>query len=112
MVKKQSQADVRSFRPSGQQGDLVYSVQRALSVLNLVAAYPQGLSACEISMRLCLNISTCYHVLNTLRVSGYLDRHPQSLAKQEDVTAAGSKGEVLTTAFTSTTLVNRMRPIL
>jgi hypothetical protein len=66
MVKKQPQADIYSLRPSGQKGDLVHSVQRALSVLNLVAEHPQGLSAREISARLCLHISTCYHVLNTL----------------------------------------------
>ncbi|HZT99420.1 MAG TPA: IclR family transcriptional regulator [Ktedonobacteraceae bacterium] len=131
MVKKQSQADVRFLHSSRQKGDLVYSVQRALSVLNLVAEHPQGLSAREISTRLCLHISTCYHVLNTLLASGYLDRHPyrqvyllgpqipflnnafvQSLAKQEDVTVVGSTGEILTTAYTCTTLINRIRPIL
>ena len=107
MVKKQPQMDGRSLRPPAQKGDFVYSVQRALSVLNLLAEHPQGLSAREISAKLRLNISTCYHVLNTLLASGYLDRHPhsqvyllgpqipflnnafvQSLAKQEDVTVA------------------------
>ncbi len=131
MVKKQLQTEVYSLRSPGQKGDLVHSVQRALSVLSLVAEHPQGLSAREISAKLCLNISTCYHILNTLLASGYLDRHPHSqvyllgpqipflnnafvhsLTKQEDVTVAGSREEVFTTAFTSTTLVNRIRPIL
>jgi DNA-binding IclR family transcriptional regulator len=131
MVTKQLQTDVHSLCPPGQKGDLLHSVQRALSVLSLVAEHPQGLSAREISARLCLNISTCYHILNTLLASGYLDRHPhsqvyllgpqipflnnafvQSLAKQEEVTGAGSGEEVLTTAFTSTILINRIRPIL
>jgi DNA-binding IclR family transcriptional regulator len=58
-------------------GDILQSVQRALSVLNLIAAHPQGLSARQISHALDLNISTCYHILNTLVTSGYLDRPPQ-----------------------------------
>src|SRR5579884_1302706 len=110
MLKKYPETDVRSLRSPSQKGDLVHSVQRALSVLNLVAEHPQGLSAREISARLCLNISTCYHILNTLVASGYLDRPPhsqmyllgpqisflnnalvQSLARQEDVIVVGSK---------------------
>ena len=129
MVKKLLQTDVYSLRSPSQKGDLVQSVQRALSVLSLVAEYPQGVSAHEISVRLNLNISTCYHILNTLLASGYLDRHPHSpvyllgsqipflnnafvhsLTKQEDVT--GSREEVFATAFTSTALVNRIHPIL
>jgi DNA-binding IclR family transcriptional regulator len=131
MVKKQPRTDVRSLRSPGQKGDLVHSVQRALSVLNLIAEHPQGLSAHEISARLGLNISTCYHILNTLLANGYLSRRPHSLVyllgpqipflnnafvhsltKQEDVTVAGSKEGIFTTAFTSTTLINRIRPIL
>ena len=131
MVTKQLQKDVYTLCPPGQKGDLLHSVQRALGVLNLIAEHPQGLSAREISTSLCMNISTCYHILNTLLASGYLDRHPhsqayllgpqipflnnafvQSLAKQEDVTVPGPGDDVLTTAFTSTTLINRIRPIL
>jgi DNA-binding IclR family transcriptional regulator len=131
MVMKQLQKDVYALCPPGQKGDLLHSVQRALGVLNLIAEHPQGLSAREISSRLCMNISTCYHILNTLLASGYLDRHPhsqayllgpqipflnnafvQSLAKQEDVTVPGAGDDLLTTAFTSTTLINRIRPIL
>jgi len=64
--------------PPTEKGDLLHSVQRALSVLNLLAEHPQGLSAREISNALGLNISTSYHILNTLVASGYLDRHPHS----------------------------------
>lgn len=59
-----------------EKGDILQSVQRALRVLNLVAAHPWGLSARQISHALDLNISTCYHILNTLVISGYLDRPP------------------------------------
>jgi DNA-binding IclR family transcriptional regulator len=130
-VKKQAQMDGHTLRIPAQKGDLVHSVQRALSVLNLVAEHPQGLPAHEISTRLCLNISTCYHLLNTLLAGGYLDRHPHSkkyllgpqipflnnafvhsMAKQDDVTGAGSKGKVLPTALASSTLINLIRPIL
>ncbi len=57
-------------------GDILQSVQRALRVLNLIAEHPMGLTARQISQALDLNISTCYHILNTLVISGYLDRPP------------------------------------
>jgi len=77
-MAKQLQIETYSALPSGEKGDLLHSVQRALRVLNLIAEHPQGLSARDISNALCLNISTCYHILNTLVASGYLDRHPHS----------------------------------
>src|ERR1700730_6241983 len=57
-------------------GDELQTEQRALRVLSLVAEHPQGLTVRQISIALELNISTCYHLLNTLVVSGYLDRPP------------------------------------
>jgi len=57
-------------------GDVLQTVQRALRVLSLVAEHPRGLTVRQISAALDLNISTCYHLLNTLVVSGYLDRPP------------------------------------
>jgi DNA-binding IclR family transcriptional regulator len=77
-MAKQLQIECYSALPPGEKGDLLHSVQRALRVLNLIAEHPQGLSARDISSLLCLNISTCYHILNTLTDSGYLDRHPHS----------------------------------
>lgn len=74
---------VRDFHIEGdsalvtdEKGDILQSVQRALRVLNLIAEHPEGLSARQISYALSLNISTCYHILNTLLVAGYLDRPP------------------------------------
>jgi DNA-binding IclR family transcriptional regulator len=76
-MAKQLQLERYAALPPGEKGDLLHSVQRALRVLSLVAEYPQGLTAREISLALSLNISTCYHILNTLVASGYLDRHPR-----------------------------------
>jgi DNA-binding IclR family transcriptional regulator len=64
-----------SFTPTDK-GDALQSVERALSVLNLIARHPQGLTARQISCVLKLNISTCYHILNTLVMNGYLERLP------------------------------------
>src|SRR3981081_148048 len=59
-----------------EKGNVLQTVQRALRVLSLIAEHPQGLTVCQISKALELNISTCYHLLNTLVVNGYLDRPP------------------------------------
>ena len=113
----------------GDKGDLLHSVQRALRVLSLVAEHPQGLSAREISKALCLNISTCYHILNTLVAGNYLDRHPhkqiyllgpqipflnnafvQSLATQETTTLA--ENTTWSSGLIATSLVGRLRSVL
>jgi DNA-binding IclR family transcriptional regulator len=78
------QFDVRSaqpapFVPVQEKGDLLNTVRRALHVLDLIAAHPAGLSAREISRALHVNISTCYHILNTLVAAGYLDRDQRTL---------------------------------
>ncbi len=113
----------------GEKGDLLHSVQRALRVLSLIAEHPQGLSAREISKALGLNISTCYHLLNTLVAGGYLDRHPhkqiyllgpqipflnnafvQSLATQE--TSIFSEDPTWSSGLIATSLVGRLRSVL
>lgn len=129
MVVKQQQKGLSSVLPSGQKADLLHSVQRAFSVLNLIAEHPQGLLARDISLVLRLNISTCYHILNTLQASGYIERHPQSqvyllgpqipflnnafvqgLAQQEG--SVDLADTMLSSLFTSVTLIDRIRPIL
>src|SRR2546421_10126807 len=77
-MAKQLQIERYSALLPGEKGDLLHSVQRALRVLNLIAEHPQGLSARDVSNLLLLNVSTCYHILNTLVSSGYLDRHPHN----------------------------------
>lgn len=55
-------------------GDVLQSVRRALDVLDLLAQHPQGLLIKGISHALRLNLSTCYHLINTLIASGYVER--------------------------------------
>ena len=126
---QQEQKELLATLPGEQKGDILHSVQRAFSVLQLIAERPQGLSARDISVRLCLNISTCYHILNTLQASGYVERHPhsqiyslgpqipylnnafvQGLAKQERIAEQGD--DVLTSLYTSVIHLSRIRPIL
>lgn len=129
MVIKQAQVDTYTAFPSGEKGDLLHSVQRALRVLSLIAEHPEGLSARDISNTLSLNISTCYHILNTLAADGYLDRRPQSqvyllgpqipflnnafvlgLTSQEF--ASLDNDEIESSIFTTASLVERLRAIL
>lgn len=130
MEAKQLPKSTTTF-PVDQKGDLLHSVQRALSVLSLIAENPLGLSAREISTITQMNISTCYHILNTLQASGYIDRPPHSqvyllgpqipflnnafvhgLASQEGEVDISARQDVLSSLFTSVTLVRRIRPIL
>lgn len=58
---------------------LIGSVQRALRILELLAQHPAGLNAKQVNQRLQLNLSTCYHLLNTLIASGYVVKDPDTL---------------------------------
>lgn len=128
MAKQLSTECYSSLLP-GEKGDLLHSVQRALRVLSLIAEHPEGLSAREVSKALSMNISTCYHILNTLVADEYLDRHPssqvyllgpqipylnnafvQGLAKQEP--ASSLDEDLWSASFTPASLVNRLRSIL
>ncbi len=59
--------------------DLIGSVQRALRILEVLAHHPQGLNAKQISQQIQLNLSTSYHLLNTLIASGYAVKDPDTL---------------------------------
>lgn len=59
--------------------DLIGSVQRSLKILELLAQHSDGLNAKQISHLLELNLSTCYHLINTLMASGYLVKDPDTL---------------------------------
>ncbi|HVB74153.1 MAG TPA: IclR family transcriptional regulator [Ktedonobacteraceae bacterium] len=129
MVTKQLQNEHIKTYPADQKGDLLQTVQRTFSVLQLIAEHPQGLSTREISTILRFNISTCYHILNTLQACGYADRHPhsqeyslgpqipylnnafvQGLAKQHGI--AEPADDFLTPLYISVTYLSRIRPIL
>jgi DNA-binding IclR family transcriptional regulator len=52
----------------------INSVIKALSILDLIAKNPMGLQIKEISFSLNLNLSTTYHLVNTLLEMGYLQK--------------------------------------
>lgn len=64
------QQDENSREPSG----LIGSAQRALRVLEIVAAEGDGITAKAIARRADYKLSTTYHLLNTLVHEGYLIR--------------------------------------
>jgi len=59
--------------------DIIRSVQRALLMLELLARYPSGLNAKQISLKLHLHLSTTYHLLNTLIEEEYVVKDPDTL---------------------------------
>ncbi|MEM7116650.1 MAG: IclR family transcriptional regulator [Chloroflexota bacterium] len=64
--------------PISIKNDLIKSVQRALNMMSLLAQHPQGLSPKQIALQQTLNISTCYHLLNTLVHEGYVVKDPDT----------------------------------
>lgn len=96
---------------AGRKGDSLRSVRRALDILDLLADHPDGLLIKRIGRELRLNISTAYHLLNTLLEAGYVERDPVT-----SVIRLGSR-----VAFLSNSVVGRvadaelwkpMRPLL
>src|SRR5688572_6094224 len=59
-------------------GDLVRAAARALAILDVLAAYPGGVTPKAIAAELGLNVSTVYHLLNTLVASEHAIRAPDS----------------------------------
>lgn len=75
-----SRAPEKSAKPRSQPAkQLIGSVQRALTILELLAAHPHGLNAKQVALKMQLNLSTCYHLLNTLEHEGYAIKDPDSL---------------------------------
>lgn len=52
------------------------TVERALSFLETVAASEKPLTIRDVAALLGVNITTCYHLFNTLFARGYIDRNP------------------------------------
>jgi DNA-binding IclR family transcriptional regulator len=75
-----STSSVSPFRieSAGAPNDVINSLWRGLMILELIAAEPEGLLAKTVSFRTGLNLSTCYHLLNTLVAAGYITRHSDS----------------------------------
>lgn len=55
-------------------GVIIQSVTRALYILNILAAYSDGLTNREIAEKVGLNVSTTHHLVNTLAAEGYVHR--------------------------------------
>jgi IclR family acetate operon transcriptional repressor len=53
---------------------IIQSVTRALHILNILAAYSDGLTNREIAEKVGLNASTTHHLVNTLAAEGYVRR--------------------------------------
>lgn len=53
-------------------GVIIQSVARALRILNVLAAHPDGLTNREIAGEIGLNASTTHHLVNTLVAEGYV----------------------------------------
>ncbi len=59
-------------------GDRIQSVSRALTVLDMLAATPDGQTAKGVAAAAGLTLATTYHLLNTLTAAGYASRDPVS----------------------------------
>jgi DNA-binding IclR family transcriptional regulator len=81
-------------------------VQRALTILELVAAHPTGLTAKQVSLKIRLNLSTCYHLLNTLEHEGYLVKEPETLLFR----VSGKLGYTVFGQATPAQLVRQLAP--
>lgn len=74
-------AEKRMARPDAHPlatGDRLRSVSRALTVLDALAAVPDGQTAKEVAKAARLTLATTYHLLNTLAAAGYASRDPVS----------------------------------
>ncbi|HVA38712.1 MAG TPA: IclR family transcriptional regulator [Candidatus Dormibacteraeota bacterium] len=60
--------------------DLLGTIVRGLRALDYLATQPNGATPKELSRALRWNISTCYHVLNTLEAEGYAVRDAATTA--------------------------------
>jgi IclR family acetate operon transcriptional repressor len=58
--------------------DIINSLRRGLIILELLATEPEGLLAKTVGFRTGLNLSTCYHLLNTLVAAGYVIKQPET----------------------------------
>ena len=65
---------------AGSKGRTIQSIERALDLLDILAAADGELPLGEIASRSGLNSSTCHHLLATLVKRGYVGRNPRSRA--------------------------------
>ncbi len=58
--------------------DVISSVVRAFKIMELLSECPNGLLPKEVAYKLDINISTCYHQLNTMLATGYVTRDAET----------------------------------
>jgi IclR family transcriptional regulator, acetate operon repressor len=63
--------------PGGKSGRTIQSIDRALDLLDILAAADGELALGEIAAKAGLNSSTCHHLLATLSQRGYVGRNPR-----------------------------------
>ena len=64
--------------PIDSRGGILRSAARALTVMEALAAHPEGATPKTLSADLGLHLSTVYHLLATLRAAGYAVQDPES----------------------------------
>ncbi len=69
------------------------TVERAIDFLEAVSASPKPLTIKQIAQQIAVNITTCYHIFNTLSAAGYIERSPDQTLR------IGFKAAVLYDAF-------------
>ncbi|MFD5259051.1 IclR family transcriptional regulator [Streptomyces bobili] len=57
-------------------GVRLQTVERALAFLEIVATSPEPLTVRQVAEALGINVTTCYHLFNTLYDAGYIERNP------------------------------------
>jgi DNA-binding IclR family transcriptional regulator len=85
------------LQPTSPKRDVLQSVVRALGVLEILALNPNGVTPKSVSAKLGLNLSTTYHLLNTLFVCGYAIRAPETQLFQLGPRVASLHGGFLDT---------------
>lgn len=69
--------DDREDTPRQRPAATVRSVERALDILDVLAAAADGLRLNDVAGRVGLNVSTCHHLIATLVDRGYVGRNPR-----------------------------------
>lgn len=85
---------------------LIASVQRALRLVEVVAAHPNGAPAKQLAREARLPLATTYHLLRTLAHEGYASR------LSEGVWVLGDRFEMLRDQGKTQQLLTRVRPAL
>ena len=73
-----SVGDVMAATRTAPKRDVLQTLQRGLAVLEVLAQHPRGITPKTASATLGINLSTTYHLLNTLLAAGYAVQSPET----------------------------------